>query len=218
MDTRLRILGLLLIASAVLSTLGALGMPWVHYVFKPATMLVAIVLVAARAHSTGSTTRFDYYLMAALLFSLAGDVFLMLPIDAFIPGLGSFLVAHLFYIVLFRQGQAWFPSRVALAGTLGVGALMYAIVWSGLGDPVLKVAVAAYVTVIALMAAQAIGRATVQGGAAARWVAVGACVFMVSDSLIAINKFVMPVPLSALWILSTYYVAQILIVHHARRD
>lgn len=56
---------------------------------------------------------------------------------------------------------------------------MYAIVWSGLGDPVLKLAVAAYVGVISLMY-QAIGRATVQGSqdSGARWVALGACVFM----------------------------------------
>jgi alkylglycerol monooxygenase len=44
---------------------------------------------------------------------------------------------------------------------------------------------------------------------------VGACVFMVSDSLIAINKFVTPVPLASLWILVTYYAAQMLIVHFA---
>jgi alkylglycerol monooxygenase len=94
---------------------------------------------------------------------------------------------------------------------------MYAVVWGGLGDPVLKVAVAAYVTVISLMAAQAIGRAGVQGDRASRWVAVGACVFMVSDSLIAIHKFVTPVALSSLWILVTYYAAQMLIVHHSRK-
>ena len=60
-------------------------------------------------------------------------------------------------------------------------------------------------------------RATVLGNAAARWVALGACVFMVSDSLIAINKFVTPVELSSLWILATYYAAQVLIVHNARK-
>jgi uncharacterized membrane protein YhhN len=76
--------------------------------------------------------------------------------------------------------------------------------------------VAAYVTVISLMAAQAIGRATVRGDSASRWVAVGACVFMLSDSLIAVNKFLIPVPLSSLWILTTYFAAQMLIVHFAR--
>jgi alkylglycerol monooxygenase len=54
-------------------------------------------------------------------------------------------------------------------------------------------------------------------GTGAGWVALGACVFMVSDSLIAINKFVTPVTLSPLWILATYYAAQLLIVHNARK-
>jgi uncharacterized membrane protein YhhN len=155
-------------------------------------------------------------LIAALVFSLIGDVFLMLPGNYFIPGLAAFLVAHGFYIALLRQGQVWFPAKRALLAVFAVGAAMYSVIWGGLNDPVLKIAVAAYVTVIALMASQAIGRATVLGNAAARCVALGACIFMVSDSLIAINKFVTPVELSPLWILATYYCAQLLIVHHAR--
>jgi alkylglycerol monooxygenase len=110
--------------------------------------------------------------MAALVASLAGDVFLMLPGAYFIPGLASFLVAHLFYISLFRQGVPWFPSRRALLSTLGVGAAT-AVAW-------------------------------------------GACVFMLSDSLIAVNRFVQPLPLVSLWVLTSYYAAQILIVHNAR--
>ncbi|MES2950341.1 MAG: lysoplasmalogenase family protein [Pseudomonadota bacterium] len=216
MQGRLHMLEVLVVESGALATVGALGLMDGYMVFKPLTMLIAIVFVAVRANSTGATTRFDILLMVALVFSLIGDVFLMLPGNYFIPGLASFLVAHLFYIALFRQGQRWFPNKRALVCVLAVGAGMYAIVWGGLGDPVLKIAVAAYVSVIALMAAQAIGRATVQGDAASRWVALGACVFMVSDSLIAINKFVTPVGLSSLWILATYYCAQLLIVHNAR--
>jgi uncharacterized membrane protein YhhN len=213
---RLAVLEVLTVGCAALATVSALGMLDGYLVFKPLTMVIAIIFVAVRARSTGDTTRFDALLLAALVFSLVGDVFLMLPGNYFIPGLASFLVAHVFYIALFRQGQGWFPSRRALVSVLTVGALMYSIVWSGLNDPVLKVAVAAYVGVISLMAAQAIGRAATTGDAASRWVAVGACVFMLSDSLIAINKFVTPVALSSLWILSTYYCAQMLIVHNAR--
>lgn len=210
-------LELLLIALAVLSTATrVLDLTTPHFVFKPLTMLVAITLVAARAYSTGAGARFDSYLLAALAASLAGDVFLMLPGNYFIPGLASFLVAHLFYIALFRQGVSWFPSRRALAGTLGIGAAMYAWVWGALADPVLKVAVAAYVSVIALMVAQAIGRALVVRDAAAKAVGLGACVFMLSDALIAINRFVQPLPLVSLWVLASYYTAQILIVHYAR--
>ena len=147
---------------------------------------------------------------------MGGDIALLWPESLFLLGLGLFLVAHGFYIALFRQGLSWFPNGKALAAVLAVGAGMYAVIWPGLNDPVLKIAVAVYVSVISLMAAQAIGRAMVLGDASSRWVAVGACVFMVSDACIAINKFVTPLPLAGLWILATYYTAQLLIAHHAR--
>jgi sterol desaturase/sphingolipid hydroxylase (fatty acid hydroxylase superfamily)/uncharacterized membrane protein YhhN len=212
---RLHALEVLTLQSGALATLGAIGMVELANLSKPMTMVFAIIFVASRARQTGTIGRFDVLLAIALAFSLAGDVFLMPP-DQFIPGLASFLVAHVFYIVLFRQGLGWFPSRTAMAAVFAVGAAMYAIVLPGLGGPILKVAVAAYVTVISLMVSQAIGRATVLGDAASRWVALGTCIFMLSDALIAINKFVTPVPLASLWILITYYCAQMLIAHHAR--
>ena len=215
---KLHMLEVLVVESGTLATLAALGLMDGYMVFKPLTMLIAIVFVVTRATRTGATARFNTLLIAALVFSLVGDVFLMLPGNYFIPGLASFLVAHLFYIALFCQGQTLFPSKRALLAVLAVGACMYAVVWGGLDNPVLKLAVAAYVGVISLMAAQAIGRASVKRDAAAHWVAVGACIFMVSDSLIAINKFVTPMALSSLWILATYYCAQLLIMHNARQQ
>jgi len=215
-DRSPRLVLLLVLLAALSTATSVLGLPTLHFVFKPLTMLVAIILVAARAYASGAVARFDVCLMAALAASLAGDVFLMLPGNYFIPGLASFLVAHLFYIALFRQGVPWFPSRRALLGTLAIGSVMYAWVWGGLADPVLQVAVAAYVSVIALMVAQAIGRAATVRDAAAKAVGLGACVFMLSDALIAINRFVQPLPLVSLWVLASYYTAQILIVHNAR--
>lgn len=214
---RLGRLELLLIAVSVLATVtSTLGLQTLHFIFKPLAMLLAIALVAVRARQSPAASRFDTLLMAALAASLAGDVFLMLPGNYFIPGLASFLLAHLFYIALFRQEVPWFPSRRALLGTLTVGAAMYLWVWGGLTDPVLKLAVAAYVSVIALMVAQAIGRAVVLRNAASTAVALGACVFMLSDALIAINRFVQPLPLVSLWVLTSYYLAQILMVHNAK--
>lgn len=217
MQGRMSMLEMLLIESAALSTAtSTLGLLDLHFIFKPLVMLIAITFIALRSYESGAATRFNALLMAALAASLAGDVFLMLPGNYFIPGLASFLVGHLFYIALFRRGVTWFPNRMALLATLGFGGAMYAWVWGGLHDPVLKIAVAAYVAVIALMAAQAIGRALVMRDAASKAVAVGACVFMLSDSLIAINRFVQPLPMVALWVLSSYYAAQILIVHNAK--
>ena len=92
---------------------------------------------------------------------------------------------------------------------------MYAFLFDGL-NPVLRIAVAAYVVVIALMAAQAISRATVLRDKASLAVAIGAGFFMLSDALLATNRFAYPLPMAQLWVLSTYYVAQILIVFNAR--
>jgi uncharacterized membrane protein YhhN len=216
MQGRLAWLEVLVLESAALSTLAAIGMLPGYFFFKPAVMIIAIIFIAVRAYLQRARGRFDAYLALALVFSLCGDVCLMLPGDYFIPGLASFLVAHCFYIAVFRQGQRWFPNRTALVSTLTTGAAMFAVLWSGLGAPVLKVAVAAYVTVIALMAAQAIGRASTLRTHHARWVAVGACFFMLSDALIAVNKFLAPVPLASLWVLVTYYAAQMLMLHFAR--
>ena len=207
---------LLMVLAALSIATSLLEPPALHLVFKPLPLLAAIVTVAAGAYPTGARARLDLYLLAALVASLAGDVFLMLPGNYFIPGLASFLVAHLFYIAVFRQGVPWFSSRRALGLTLGLGGAMYAWVWGGLSDPVLRVAVAAYVSVIALMVAQAIGRALVLRDAGARAVGLGACVFMLSDSLIAINRFVLALPLVSVWVLATYYTAQILIVRYLR--
>jgi alkylglycerol monooxygenase len=215
MQGRITMLEVLLVeAAAVATASGAQSLMQWHVVFKPLVMLLAIFHVADPLHLRRTPTRFDALLMGGLAFSLVGDTFLMFP-GFFIPGLVSFLIAHLFYIAVFKQGLAWFPSRPALFMTLALGAAMYAFLYDGL-DPVLKIAVAAYVVVIALMAAQAMGRATVLRDKAAVAVAVGAGFFMLSDSLLATNKFAFPLPMAQFWVLATYYVAQLLIACNAK--
>jgi alkylglycerol monooxygenase len=217
LESRLSVLGASIVQAAVLATASAtLGLQELHVLFKPLAMVLALALVLRHGKSPPAAGAGAARLLAAaLLASLAGDVLLMLPVNAFIPGLASFLVAHLFYIALFRRALAWFPSRKALLGTLAFGGAMLVWLWPGLGDPVLRGAVSVYVLVICLMAAQAIGRALVLRDRRAVLVALGACVFMASDALIAVNRFVQPVPLASLWILSLYYLAQTLIVFNA---
>jgi uncharacterized membrane protein YhhN len=210
MQGRLSMLQVLLIEAAALSTAtGAEGLVELHRAFKPIALLLAMALAAHRARGP-----FGVLLAAGLAFSLAGDCFLMFP-GMFIPGLVSFLIAHLFYIALFRQGVGWFPSGRALFVTLGLGAAMYAFLFGRL-DPALKVAVAAYVVVIALMTAQAIGRAAELRDKQAVAVAVGAGFFMLSDALFATNKFAFELPMAQFWVLGMYYVAQILIASNAQ--
>ena len=215
MQGRITWLELLVLDAAALATAtSALGvMDW-HRVFKPLVMALAIAMVIERGRRDPAASRDKTLLLAALVFSLAGDSLLMLPPSYFIPGLVAFLVAHLCYISLFKQRMRWFPSRKALFATLAIGAGMYGFLFGHLG-PVLRVAVAAYVIVISLMAAQAIGRAAALRDQASIAAAIGAAFFVVSDSLLATNKFALALPLASLWVLATYYAAQILIARFA---
>ncbi|UOB06306.1 lysoplasmalogenase family protein [[Acidovorax] ebreus] len=210
-------LALMIEAGALATATSALGFTAWHLLFKPLTMAIAITYVAIRAYPMSATGRFGLHrsyllLLGALLGSLAGDVFLMLSEHLFIPGLVSFLLAHLCYIALFKQGVGWFGHRGALGGTLALGIGMYAFLWHGGLPAALRVPVAVYVVVIALMAAQAWGRHAALRERSSLAVALGACCFMLSDSLLATNRFVQPLPLSQLWVLATYYAAQVLIV------
>jgi uncharacterized membrane protein YhhN len=203
-------------AGALATATSAMGLLHWHWLFKPLTMVIAIIFVAYSARQISAGGQFSSkswgLLVAALVGSLAGDAFLMVE-GFFIPGLVSFLLAHLAYIALFKQGVPWFAHRGALAATVGVGAAMYLFLWQGGLPPELRVPVAVYVLVIALMAAQALGRARTLGDRAAHQVALGACIFMLSDALLATNRFVLPLPLAQVGVLTTYYAAQAFIVH-----
>ena len=207
----------LLLQSGALSTATAeLGLRDWHLFFKPATMVIAIIFIAlslVKLKTNGQKTlkRHQTLLLTAIVFSLGGDVCLMLE-GLFIPGLVSFLLAHVCYIALFKLDAPWFADRTALVIIAGIGLGMYAFLWSGGLPAALRLPVAAYVTVIALMAAQAWGRYRTLNDSDALLVAIGASFFMLSDSVLAINRFVQPLPWAAVAVLATYYAAQALII------
>src|SRR3954454_21049560 len=68
----------------------------VEYVCKPATMVGLIATVLAL---TPNDPTIRVWFVIALVCSLAGDVFLMLPRDLFVPGLVAFLLGHIAYVV-----------------------------------------------------------------------------------------------------------------------
>ena len=213
---RLPLFGVLFVdAAALAAASGALGITGLHVVAKPLALAILIVFAILRARSATMPGRFALLLLAGLAASLTGDVLLMWP-ALFIPGLVAFLLAHLAYIALFAEGVGLFPRPRALATTLAVGVAMYGFLWWGGLPAGLRIPVGLYVVVIACMAAQAIGRAAVLGDAGARQVALGACLFMLSDALLATNRFVQPLPVASLWVLASYYAAQWLIASKVR--
>lgn len=194
---------------AILAALGVLPPAWL-FALKPLTTVLVIAYAWPRGAAAPTQRRL---VRLGLVLSLAGDVALLWPKEGFLPGLVAFLLAHLAYIAAFCV-----PVRLA---TRPVVFVVYGIVavlilmplWPGIPAP-LRAPVVAYVVCLATMAAQAGAwwRSSVARGAPdaplARRAALGGLLFMVSDSLLAINKFATPLPLAALGILATYWAAQ----------
>lgn len=196
-------------AAAILAFTGVLP-ALLGFVFKPLTTLLIIGFAWPRG---ANATKQRMLIRLGLILSLAGDVFLLWPNEGFLPGLVAFLLAHLAYIAAFcvpvrLAAKPWVFVAYALLAALILSAL-----WPGVPGA-LRVPVVAYVVCLATMAAQALtwwrssAAAHAADTALARAAAFGGGLFMVSDSLLAINKFGVPLPLSPLWILLTYWLAQ----------
>lgn len=177
-----------------------------EYFAKPATLVLLIGLAIA-LDPTNDAQR--AWFVAALVLSLAGDVFLMLPRDVFVAGLAAFLLGHLAYVIGFVQ--------LSLApGALVISALVVAVIAVPLavrlargarasGQAAVVGPVIAYVGVIGAMATCALASGNVVA-------AVGALLFMTSDALIGWTRFVSPKVWAPLAIIVTYHVGQVLLV------
>ncbi|HWS53492.1 MAG TPA: lysoplasmalogenase [Pyrinomonadaceae bacterium] len=177
------------------------------YVYKPLTTLLIILVALQSKFQTPGI--YKTLIVAGLLFSLAGDVFLMLPRDRFVEGLGSFLAAHVFYVAAFAWGGGLAWSAWAGAALAAYGALMLGLLWPRLGK--LKGAVSAYVAVILLMAWAASSRYLGGGPAGSGPAAGGALLFVASDTLLAWNRFKGGFRAAQALVLGTYFAAQWLI-------
>lgn len=177
----------------------------VVYAFKPLTTLL-ILLVALLA--APADPLYQALIAAGLILSLAGDVFLMLPGNTFIPGLVSFLLAHLCYIGAFVSDGGPRASLWLLP------CLIYLVVFMRLLWPhagAFRLPVLAYGVVITAMLWQAVERATTTPAISAMWAAVGAALFVVSDSVLAWNRFARPFRAAQALVLGTYWAGQLLI-------
>jgi len=180
------------------------GPPIQVYVFKPLTMLLIITIAVRRA--TAERTLYAHAILAGLLCSIAGDVFLMLPSDRFIPGLVSFLIGHLFYIAAFAYGRPFRVSFLPLIFFALYGILIYLALSPHLGA--VKAPVAVYIVAILIMGWQAWARWSVLRTGPALLAAAGAVLFIISDSVLAFSRFRGPVELGRLLNLATYFIAQ----------
>ena len=178
------------------------------YVFKPLTMVLLLLIAVFAAKENASV--YGLAIIAGIVFSLVGDVAMMLPKKQIIIGMGAFLLAHVAYIISFSS------STSAITNVwLFVPFLLYAIVMSWTVLPhagKLKIPVGIYEMAIMVMAWRAMERMAQTGGTSAILALVGASLFVISDSLWACNFIIKRCKKAQVLILVTYYLAQWLIV------
>lgn len=183
----------------------AAGHKRLEYACKPA---VLVVLTAAALALDPDDPTVRAWFVVALVFSLAGDVFLMLPGDLFVAGLAAFLVGHLAYVGGFLAAGVSAPAVLAGLAVVAVALLLVGrplLVGARRKEPAMVVPVAAYMAVISAMLVTAIGAGP--GLAVA-----GAALFYTSDALIGLGRFVRAWPWSPLAVIVTYHLGQALLV------
>ncbi|GAA3783833.1 lysoplasmalogenase [Corallibacter vietnamensis] len=201
---------LLLIFEIITSSYAALEM--LHYFAKPALLLSLIIFFCKESAAINKPIK--RLTVLALAFSLLGDILLMfvqISPHFFMSGLIAFLIAHVFYVLVFtkqRNPQAK-PISFVLALLLYACVLFY-FLKPRLGDMLIPVII--YMAVILSMATAAFLRLGFVIKTSFTLVFLGAILFMISDSLLALNKFYKPLPLSNVSIMFTYAFAQLCIV------
>ncbi|MDZ4806990.1 MAG: lysoplasmalogenase [Bacteroidota bacterium] len=161
------------------------------------------------------------WVLFALLFSLLGDVLLMFQEKNsifFLLGLSAFLIAHIFYIIFFHNVRV--KENVKGKPWLLVVAVIYYAALINLLSPYLadmKIPVLIYGVVISFMFMLAMHMLFIKNKPAGQWMMVGALLFVLSDSILAINKFYQPFEAAGVLIMLTYGLAQLFIVEGAIR-
>ena len=180
------------------------GPRWQVYVFKPLTTTLIIILALMATELVSPF--YQAMIVIGLIFSLGGDIFLMLPSDRFVVGLVSFLIAHLFYIVAFVYPSGFAISPLFLALYLVYSGIMIWQIWPHIGS--LRAPVLIYMAVILVMGWQALERWSLLQTNAALLAVIGATLFVISDSTLALDRFRSHFVSARFLVLSTYFSAQ----------
>lgn len=197
-----------------------LSIQWLHYGCKPLIMGMLLWYIWQQYRTT-AIPALGRWLMVGMVFALAGDVFLMIrDVDLFAPGLGAFLLMQLCYSRAFWLSirtteqkpirQSWVKRAVPFILYLVIFLIVLRPAFAQ--NPALRVLwwpVVVYALCLNTMGLLAVLR---QGLVAYNQVTAGALLFILSDSLIAVDKFLTPVPGATWLIMSTYAAAQYLII------
>lgn len=184
---------------------------------KPLLMPALVVYFLFQTKQMQSA--FKKWILLALFFSWAGDVLLMFQEDGpnfFLFGLSAFLLAHIFYIIFFNGVRVKEKIRIdfkLLLVVLTYYAVLISLLFNHLGS--MQIPVMAYGIVISSMFLLSMHMMFIKNKEAGKGMMFGALLFVLSDSLLAINKFYQPFQLAGAVVILTYGMAQLFIVYGA---
>lgn len=189
--------------------------PTLRWFTKP--LLMPLLATAFYIASEKKKDRLFWLMMAALFFSWSGDLFLQMN-NLFIPGLLSFLFAHLCYIIYFLSIHPEKKGMIQLKPMIGLPVLIYIVLFLYLLYPflgALKIPVTVYSICIGSMLLTAMHTRGKTSAAVSSFFIVGALLFVLSDSLLAVNLFVKNRLFLSICVMLTYTAAQYFIVRGA---
>ncbi len=196
-----------------------LHLRWLVYVSKPLIMI--FIAGYFLTYSRGIDKNVVQLAVVAFFFSWLGDVLLMFGSKSsvyFILGLFGFLLAHIAYILLFLRtiqlsGKKSFLKKRAywLLPYMIYGLAIYIMLFNHLSI-LFQIAFFVYMLALLGMSSMALNRQGNGHPLSFYLVFVGSIFFIISDSLIAINEFLISLPFSGIAIMSTYIAAQCLIM------
>lgn len=203
--SRLRTIALVVFVGTALLNLGLEVAGYHHFILRAIPVWALCVRMALMAPVPGRKL-----MLTALFFGSLGDLALGVrsqryQVPLFLTGMVAFLIGHLFFIKVFARELRFRASRLLPAGlVIAAGVALGVALVQARGAKAVPLLV--YAGALCAMAVVATMRRSPKPT-----VFVGAILFVISDSLIAINVFLHPLPRAGLLILSTYWAAQFLI-------
>ena len=190
-----------------------------EYIFKPLILIWLLAYFVLQTWLVRSDLK--KWIIAALLFSWLGDVLLMFEEDNslfFLLGLSTFLAAHIFYILFFhfirvRENlkSRWYLLLIVAAYYIAFIALLSPF----LGE--MKLPVRIYAVVISFMFMLAMHMLFIKNRNVGLSMMMGALLFVISDSVLAMNKFYQPFEMASMLVMVTYGLAQLFMTEGAIR-
>jgi len=169
---------------------------------KPVTTSWIIIIPFVNGSDLKSI--YDFSILLGLLFSLAGDVFLLNYEKYFNFGLLSFLITHVFYSIAFYSTNT---RIIPYTFIFLIGVVMFLVYFF---RKILDVKIMAYLMLITLMTSLAFNNLMNELTKANMILFLASVLFLISDFILALNKFVKPFKLSEAIVLSTYFSAQLI--------